>query len=98
MAWAILSLGLAVRAFARGLLADATPCATIRSVTIDLNRASVDELTTLPGIGIVRAEAIVLDRVRHGPFRAVEELERVDGLGPEIVEMLRPFAACARTR
>ena len=97
--WALLSFGLGVRAFARGLLADrATPGAAITAVTIDVNRASVHELATLPGIGGVRAEAIVLDRIRHGAFRSVDDLARVDGLGPEIVAMLRPFAVCASTR
>jgi DNA uptake protein ComE-like DNA-binding protein len=45
----------------------------------------------------VRAEAIILDRVRHGPFRTLEDLDRVDGVGATTIEALRPFASAARS-
>ena len=48
---------------------------------LDLNRASVEELTGLPGIGTVLAERIVAYREAHGPFASVEELLRVSGIG-----------------
>lgn len=41
---------------------------------VDLNRATVAELDTLPGIGPVYAQRIVESRQRDGPFRSVEEL------------------------
>lgn len=97
--WALLTLGLAVRALGRGLLGTrAIPVATVTPIVVDLDRAGVDELMALPGIGAVRAEAIVLDRIRHGPFRSPSALERVDGLGPEVVEGLRSFVMCSRER
>lgn len=37
----------------------------------------------LPGVGRQRAEAIILHRVRWGPFRRVEDLADVPGLGPK---------------
>jgi len=90
--WALVVFGLAVRAFARGVIGESTACPIeIEPKTIDVNRASIGELRVLPGIGAVRAEAIVLERVRNGPFRRIEDLDRVDGLGPETVEELRPF-------
>lgn len=90
--WAFVVIGLAVRALAAGLLAPASELGPrVTSRAIDVNRATVGELTTLPGIGVTRAEAIVLDRIRHGAFRGVDDLTRVDGLGPETVERLRPF-------
>ncbi|MEM7202355.1 MAG: ComEA family DNA-binding protein [Planctomycetota bacterium] len=58
---------------------------------MNLNTASVAQLMALPGVGRVRAEAIVLHRVRHGAFARVEELQRVDGIGPATVASLRPF-------
>lgn len=61
-------------------------------VRIDLNRAPLGDLLALPGIGRVRAEAIILHRVRHGPFKRVEDLREVDGIGPETVAGLAPFA------
>ena len=46
---------------------------------------------TLPGIGQERARAIVLSRVRLGPFRSVNDLARVDGIGAATVDRLRLF-------
>lgn len=57
---------------------------------VDLNRASLAELLTLPGIGPVLAERIVRDRLINGPFRSVHELLRVPGIGPKLLEKLRP--------
>lgn len=89
--WSVLVFGLAVRSLALGLgVGDADPV-HVRSVLVDVNRASVGELMALPGIGAVRAEAIVLDRIRNGPFRTVQDLDRVDGLGPDTCAGLRPF-------
>jgi competence ComEA-like helix-hairpin-helix protein len=94
--WAGLTLLLAVRAFAHGVLAsDRRPTVGAEPIRIDLNRASVAELQALPGVGPVRAEAIVLHRVRHGPFPDVDALGSVDGLGADTVDALREFA-CVR--
>ncbi len=48
---------------------------------IDINSASADDLTALPGIGAVRASAIVAHREAHGPFSAIEDILDVDGIG-----------------
>jgi competence protein ComEA len=56
---------------------------------VSLNRASETELATLPGIGPVRARAIVENRTRHGPFRTLDDLARVPGIGPATLERLR---------
>ena len=49
---------------------------------IDVNRASETELTALRGIGPALARRIVEYRERNGPFRSVEELVQVRGIGP----------------
>lgn len=56
---------------------------------LDLNRATTQELTTLPGIGEVLAQRIVDYREAHGPFRSVEELIAVEGIGEGKLEKLR---------
>jgi competence protein ComEA len=93
-AWWLLTLGLAVRAFADGALAlgerGAPP--PWRPVRIDINRAPIAELMALPGIGSERAEAIVLRRIRRGPFGSLEELAGVGGIGSEALRQLRPHA------
>lgn len=62
---------------------------------IDLNRASVDELAQLPGIGLITARRIVEDRTRHGPFRSVADLDRVRGIGTRTLERLRRWVFVA---
>lgn len=55
---------------------------------VDINTADVVELTTLPGIGEVKAQAIIDYRREHGPFRYVEELLQVPGIGESTLEEL----------
>jgi competence ComEA-like helix-hairpin-helix protein len=61
---------------------------------IDLNTADAASLTGLPGIGPVRAAAIVAERQRRGRFRDVADLLHVRGIGPVTVDRLRPFVRC----
>lgn len=56
---------------------------------VNLNTASATELTALPGIGEVLAARIVDYRKEHGPFRTVEELKAVSGIGNTLVERIR---------
>ena len=57
---------------------------------LDLNRASVEELQRLPGIGPKLAQRIVEARAKT-PFKSVDELRRVSGIGPKTLEKLRPL-------
>ena len=54
---------------------------------VNVNTASLEVLTTLPGIGPSKAAAIIAER----PFDSVEELERVPGIGPKTVATLAPL-------
>jgi competence protein ComEA len=56
---------------------------------IDINTASAAELATLPGIGDSKAKAIVEYRAAD-PFRTVEDLKKVKGIGDKTFESLRP--------
>jgi competence protein ComEA len=58
---------------------------------INLNTATVEQLDTLPGVGPVRAAAIVAWRNTHGKFTTVDQLGEVDGIGPGRLEKLRPL-------
>ncbi len=58
---------------------------------LDLNEATVEALQSLPGVGPVLAARIVERRVARGPFRRVEELQDVKGIGRKRMEQLRPW-------
>ena len=60
---------------------------------IDINRAEPWLLEALPGIGEVLAQRIVDYRSENGPFRTVEDLLRVSGIGSATLEQIRDFAA-----
>lgn len=60
---------------------------------VDVNSADAGELVLLPGIGPVRAEAIIRLRDRRGGFESLDELLDVKGIGPATLERLRPEAA-----
>ena len=58
---------------------------------VNLNRASVAELETLPGIGPALALRIVQYRAEHGQFRSLDDLDAVKGLGQNKLEKLKPY-------
>ena len=62
---------------------------TARPGKVDLNSASEAQLDTLPGVGPSTASKIVSDRTENGPFRTVDDLLRVPGIGPSKFEALK---------
>lgn len=73
-----------------GMAPPAVPSAASREGgTVNLNRATADELDTLPGVGEVTAQRILEWREQHGAFTAVEQLREVDGIGETRFERLR---------
>lgn len=58
---------------------------------VNINTASVEELTRLPGIGQSKAQAIVDLRDNRGPFRRVEQILFVRGVGRATFRRLRPM-------
>lgn len=61
--------------------------------TVNLNTASIEQLDTLPGIGPSTAQKIVADRTANGPFRTVDDLMRVPGIGPAKFEALKDLVS-----
>jgi competence protein ComEA len=61
---------------------------------VNLNTAPPEVLALLPGIGPAKAVAILAYRKRR-PFRTVDELVRIKGLGRKMVRRLRPHLAVA---
>jgi len=58
---------------------------------LDINAATEDQLVILPGIGPKKARAIVDWRDRNGPFKNLDELTSVHGIGPKTLEGLRQY-------
>lgn len=56
---------------------------------VNLNTASAEELTSLPGIGEVLAARIVAYREEHGPFQTLDDIMQVSGIGSKVVEEIR---------
>ena len=56
---------------------------------LDLNQASANDLTQLPGVGPQLAKAIVDERTRRGGFKSWDELDTVPGVGPARMETLK---------
>lgn len=56
---------------------------------VNVNTAGIAELQTLPGIGPALAGRVVAYRQEHGPFRSVEDLLAVKGIGARLVTKLR---------
>lgn len=63
--------------------------ATAAFAKVNINTASVQELTSLPGIGQAKAEAIVKYREANGPFKSVDDITKVSGIGPKMLEKIK---------
>lgn len=61
-------------------------------MAIDLNAAGADELSLLPGVGPAHLAVLHDPRRERGPFRSLEDLDRVRGVGPALLRGVRPFA------
>lgn len=59
--------------------------------TVRVNFAGVDELTTIPGVGPVLAQAIIDERITHGFFYYPEDLLCVKGIGEKTLDKLLPY-------
>jgi competence protein ComEA len=58
---------------------------------VNINTASAAELMELPGIGAKKAQAILEYRKTHGPFKQVEDLDQVKGIGSKMLLKMKPY-------
>jgi competence protein ComEA len=67
----------------------ALPLAQPAGAAVNVNTATKDELVALPGIGPAKAQAIVDYRNQHGPFRSVDDVRKVKGIGEKLFLQIR---------
>jgi competence protein ComEA len=67
------------------LLVSANPA----SAMVNINTATKEELTSIKGVGAERAQSIVDYRTKNGPFKSVDDLEKVPGVGPGLMKRIR---------
>ena len=67
--------------------------ATALSGVVNVNTATAEELSLLPGVGPSRARAIIELRQQRGGFKRVEDLLEVKGIGESSLAKLKPYLA-----
>ena len=80
----------ATRALVQVLIASLMPVAAVWAGPVNVNTADAPTIAKeLDGIGPAKAQAIVEYRQKNGPFRAAEDLLKVDGIGQKVFEQNR---------
>ena len=65
------------------------------AMRVEINSATWVEWMQLEGIGETTARNIVADRERRGPFRSVDDVSRVRGIGDAKLAAMRPYLQCS---
>ena len=68
---------------------DRSAKAEVRSAQVNINKASLETLSDLKGIGPKYAERIIQYREQHGPFKKVDDIVNVPGIGAKTLEANR---------
>jgi len=58
---------------------------------LDLNRATAEDLDAIPGLGPALAQRIIDYRQAHGPFKTIDDLMEVSGIGRKKLEKIKPY-------
>lgn len=83
-----LPVGESIRLSPHSLRCEETPAPALPSGPVRINRASEEELQTLPGVGAALARRIVREREENGPFAYPQDLLCVKGIGPKTLRKL----------
>src|SRR5262245_66598837 len=92
MLWSLVALlaGLSIQASAQGAPPKSESHQGRPAALVNLNSATASQLQELPGIGAKTAERIIEYRQKKGPFKKIEELMNVKGIGEKSFLKLKP--------
>jgi len=65
---------------------------------IDLNTANSEQLQEVPGIGPATADKILKMRKSYGPFKSVDDLRAIKGIGPKRLEKMRKYLTVGKSQ
>ena len=73
------------------VVGEEVPVEDKKDARININKASKEELMTLPGVGESRAESIIKYREQQGAFQSIEEIMQVSGIKEGLFEKIKDF-------
>ena len=78
--------------------ASAPKATATAAAPVNLNTATMDQLATIPGIGVKTAERIIAYREKNGGFKKIEDLMNVQGVGEKSFLKMKPLITVAAVK